>query len=881
MKVLDLKTLRGPNYWSVSHPNLLEIRLDIEMLEEFPTNKIPGFAERLIALIPSLKEHHCSEGHEGGFLERVVEGTWIAHVIEHIALELQWLCGMKVGFGRTRSGGRKGVYKLIVAYEIEEAGIYAVETAIRVVESIIANTPYDLTEDFIELKHLKAHYGLGVSTAAIIAEAEKRNIPYKRMDGGSLFTLGYGASQKRIKASMTCITSGISVDTASDKQETKRILRRAYIPVPEGEVVTTVDELNEAVKDLGFPVVLKPLDANQGKGITTNIRNEEQLGLAFTLAQNHSEHVIVERFIEGYDYRVLVVNHKVIAIAKRLPAMVTGDGRSSIKQLVDEVNKDPRRGTGHENMLTQIVIDKATEKILAEKGLSPEAILKKDERLFLKSTANLSTGGTSEDITDFVHPENIFMAERISRIINLDICGIDIVAEDLTKPMNSTNGAVLEVNACPGLRMHIAPSSGYGRNVAAPIMDMLFPKGQSSRIPIVAVTGTNGKTTTTRLIAHIARTAGYHVGCTTTDGIYVDEHTICKGDCTGIVSTETILQDPLVNFAALECARGGILRSGLGFDQCDVSIITNISEDHLGLDGINTLREMARVKSVVAYATTKNGYTILNAEDDETYFTIDYVDCNVALFAIDGNNQRVKEHIEKGGLAAFIEEEWITICKDGWKNRICKIKDVPLTLDGTVDFNIRNVLAAVLAAHVRDIGTEVIREALMTFIPSPEFTPGRMNIFKFSDFEILVDYAHNPGAFTELKKFLASRSNHKVGIITGVGDRRREDIKNVGSIAAEMFDEIIIRHDEDLRGSSQEEISDLIIEGIRSVNETLPLQIISSEKEALNYAISTAKSGSLICTFTESVNDTLNFVSQLQENTLRKAVSAETVPVTT
>jgi cyanophycin synthetase len=880
MKVLDLKTLRGPNYWSVTHHNLLELRLDIEDLEEFPTNKIPGFAERLVALIPSLKEHHCSEGHEGGFLERVVEGTWIAHVIEHIALELQWLAGMKVGYGRTRSDGRKGVYYIVVAYEVEEAGSYAIDTAIKLVEHIIANKPYDISEDITELIHLKSHYGLGVSTAAIISEAEKRNIPYKRMGGGSLFTLGYGANQKRIQASMTCVTSGISIDTASDKQETKRMLKRAFIPVPEGEVITTPEELKEAVEHLGYPVVLKPLDANQGKGITTNIQSEEQLALALTLAQNHSESVIVERFIEGFDYRVLVVNHKVIAVAKRLPAMVIGDGKSSIKQLVDEVNKDPRRGTGHENVLTQITIDKATEKLLAERGLSPEAILKKDERLFLKTTANLSTGGTSEDVTDSVHPDNIFLAERISRVINLDICGIDIVAKDLTKPMDNTNGAVLEVNACPGLRMHISPSSGYARNVAAPIIDMLFPNGKNPRIPIVAVTGTNGKTTTTRLVAHIARTAGFNVGLTTTDGIYVNEHLITKGDCTGIMSTETILQDPLVNFAALECARGGILRSGLGFDQCDVSIITNISEDHLGLEGINTIRDMARVKSVVAYATAKDGYTVLNAEDDETYFTVDYVDCNIALFAIDPNNIRIKEHIEKGGIAAFIEDGYAVICKEKWKTRICKIKDVPLTLDGTVEFNIRNVLAAVLAAYIRDIKPETIREALMTFIPSPKFTPGRMNIFKFSDFEILVDYAHNTGAFVEMKKFLASKTNYKVGIITGVGDRRKDDIKNIGALAAGMFDEIIVRHDEDLRGASQEEISDLIIEGIRSVNPAVPLQIISSEKEALNYAVSVAKPGSLICTFTESVGATISFVEAIDEKELKKKSSTEIVSVT-
>jgi cyanophycin synthetase len=861
MKLLDLKTMRGPNYWSGYWHNIIVARLDIEELENSPTNKLKDFPERLAALMPSLKEHHCSEGHEGGFFERVKEGTWMAHVIEHIALELQWQADMPCSFGRTRSTDEKGVYTVAFSYEVPKAGYFAIESAIEIVKALVAGVPYNVQDDIAYLKRLKSKFGLGVSTQAIITEARKKNIPVRRMDNDSFVILGYGANQRRIKASMTCATSGISMDIASDKQHTKEFLDRMYIPVPQGKVVSDPADLTNAIAHLGFPIVIKPIDGNHGRGITTNIQNEAQAQIALKKAQEISEDVIAEHFIDGEDYRFLLVNHKLIAVAKRTPAFVTGDGKSTVKELIDELNSDPLRGEGHDKPLTILKIDESTLALLQEKQMTLETVLPLAERLYIKRTANLSSGGTSTDVTDKVHPDTVFLAQRISTLMNLDICGIDVIIKNIQLPLTAENGAVIEVNACPGLRMHLQPSQGVGRNVAEPIIEMLFPNGKPSRIPIVAITGTNGKTTTTRLIAHIARVAGQSVGYTTTDGVYVNKKMICAGDCTGASSAETILADPAVNFAVLECARGGILRSGLGFDYCDISIVTNVSDDHLGLDGIRTVEEMARVKSVVAESTFKKGYTILNAEDDHAYDIRNNVKCKIALFALDPENSRLKAHREKGGLAATVENGYLAIYQDEWLLPICKITDIPLSMGGTADCMIKNILAAALAAFIRKFTVENIREALFSFVPSPEFMPGRFNIFDFSGVKLMVDYAHNPKAMIELGNFLRkTASTKKIGIITAVGDRMDADIMQVGAVAAAVFDEIIIRHDKDLRGRTGEDMTELLTTGIRSVNSTIPVTVVPDEKEAIRYALVVAQTGSFITVLTESPKDTLDFV---------------------
>jgi cyanophycin synthetase len=867
MKILEVNALDGPNYWSGYRHQIIVMKINIGELEEKPTNEIDGFYDRMTVLLPSLFAHRCSEDYEGGFFMRVKNGTWMGHVIEHIALEIQSLAGMECGYGRTRGTGNYGEYNVIFSYELERAGRYAAEASVKIVEGLINNTPVDIRQIIEDLKTIRREDDFGPSTKSIVNEAKKRKIPFKRLNESSLVIFGQGVNQKKIRATISSQTSNMGVDMACDKEETKKILSSAYIPVPKGEVVYEEDELEEVINSIGFPLVIKPIDGNHGRGITTNIHSIESAREAFQNAKMISDGVIIEKFIEGFDFRFLLVNFKLVAVAKRTPAMIIGDGFSTVQQLIDEVNSDSRRGEGHENILTTIKVDNITLGLLAKSGLQLSSILPIGKVLILKDTANISTGGTSEDVTDKVHPANIQMAERIARIMNLDICGIDVMTWDVSVPITHENGGVLEVNACPGFRMHTHPAVGLGRNIGEYVMNMLFPEGKPSRIPLIAVTGTNGKTTTTRLIAHMAKTSGHHVGYTTTEGIYINGSCIHEGDCTGPVSAQAILHDPTVDFAVLECARGGILRSGLGFDQSDISIITNISEDHLGLKGINTLSQMARVKAVVANSTKPTGYCILNADDDLVYDMREELDCNIALFSVRPNSARIRRHCERGGWAAIIDKGYLTICKGLWKIRIEKINEIPLSLEGQASCMVKNILPATLAAMISNFGLESIRASLRSFIPSPENTPGRMNIFKFSEFQLMIDYAHNPGGFEELKKFMAAtNAGKKVGIITGVGDRRDEDIRSIGVYSAEIFDEIIIRHDNDLRGRSKEEMTSLIMEGICSVDAEKPVTIISDELEAIAFAIENAEKDSFITVCTDKVKKSIEFVSQALEN---------------
>jgi cyanophycin synthetase len=626
--------------------------------------------------------------------------------------------------------------------------------------------------------------------------------------------------------------------------------------------------LLEAINKIGYPVVLKPLNGNHGKGATTNIVNYEQALSALEAAQKYGRTVIVEKFITGYDFRVLCINNKFICAALRTPAAVTGDGVHSIQWLIDETNKDERRGYGHEKVLTQIKVDEFTQKMLDDIGYTLDTVPAKDELVLVKPTANLSTGGTSTDVTDEVHPSNIFMAERISKIIGLDICGIDIMAPDLKVPIAENGGAVLEVNAAPGFRMHIEPSVGIPRNVAEPVIDMLFPKENVGRIPIIAITGTNGKTTTSRLVAHIAKTAGYKVGYTTSDGVYIQNEMMMKGDCTGPLSAQFVLKDPTVDFAVLESARGGILKNGLAFRNCDVAIVTNVASDHMGLGGIDSLEQMARVKSVVPETVFKHGYAILNAEDDLVYEMRINLRCNIALFSMDEKNPRIVAHCKAGGLASVFENGYVTIMKGTWKIRVSKVSDIPITYGGKALHNVMNTLPAILAAYLyKNIKVPDLKLALETFIPSPSQTPGRLNLFEFKHFKFLADFAHNPAGLQLLCDFVSKiESTTKVGIISGTGDRRDEDIRELGAISARYFDEIIIRQDKHLRGRTAENIVALLVEGINSHKEKeMPVTIIYNEKEAIMHAYNTAKPGSLITIMCDVVAEALDLIKGLKE----------------
>jgi cyanophycin synthetase len=863
MKILKIQALRGPNIWSINRKKLIQMRLDLEELEQRPTNKIEGFRERLEAMFPTMYEHRCSESRPGGFFYRVEQGTWMGHVIEHIALEIQTLAGMDTGFGRTRETKTPGIYNVVFSYMEENVGMYAAEASVRIADALVTGLAYDISADIQKMREIREDVRLGPSTGSLVDEAVSRDIPWIRLGTNSLVQLGYGVNQVRFQATITQNTSNIAVDIACNKEDTKRLLDMAAIPVAKGDICVDEEDLQKTIDRIGYPIVIKPLDGNHGKGASININTWDVAVEGLYHAKKYSRRVIVEKFITGYDFRVLVINNQVVAAAQRVPAHVKGDGIHSIEQLIEIENKDPRRGYGHENVLTEITVDRDTLDLLEKMSYTLETIPAKGEIVYLKSTANLSTGGTSIDVTDLMHPENVFVAERIARVIGLDVCGIDIMAPNLTQPLKESGGVVLEVNAAPGFRMHLAPAEGLPRNVAAPVIDMLYPPGKPSRIPIIAVTGTNGKTTTTRLLAHMVKNVGYRVGFTTSDGIYVQSHLLEKGDTTGPLSAEFILKDPTVEFAVLETARGGILRAGLGFSRCDVGIITNIAEDHLGLSDIDTLEDLARVKSVVVRSVKKDGWAVLNAEDPSCVKIAKELECKIAYFSLDENHPVLREHCKAGGIAAVYENGFVTIKKGDWKIRIEKVTTIPLTFGGKARFMIGNVLAATLAGYLFGFKTESMRLSLETFIPSAALTPGRMNIFNFRNFQVMIDFAHNPAGYLAIEEFLSTiDSPKKIGIISGVGDRRDEDIAECGRIAARMFDHIIIRQERHLRGRTEEEIISHILNGITSVDKKMTYEIIPKEVEAIKHAISIAEQGTFITALSDVVTNAIDIVQE-------------------
>lgn len=869
MNILKTQTLKGPNYWSNYRKKLIVMTLDLEHYEELPTTLLKNFNTSLIQLIPSLYEHRCSIGVEGGFLQRLEEGTWLGHVIEHVALELQTLAGMDCGFGRTYSTSMHGVYEVLFAYEIEEAGLYAGEAAFQLVKALAAGEQYHhLEEDLYTLKSIFSNERLGPSTHALVKEAEKRAIPYSKINDSSLVILGQGCKQKKLWASVSSHSSSIGVEIAADKELTKNILDKNFIPVPHGKTVRTVEELDKAIMGLNFPLVIKPFNGNHGRGVLTNINTREKAILGFELAKKISDKVLVEEFIPGADYRFLLVNYKVVAVAKRTPAMIIGTGLNTIEELINKVNADPKRGAGHENVLTEIDVDEETLSLLMEQNLSLHSVLPFNKILYLKSTANLSSGGTATDVTDLVHKSNILLAEKAAKLIELDICGIDIVAENISIPIQRTNGAIIEVNASPGLRMHLQPTEGKARNVAAPILDLLYPAGSSANIPVVAVTGTNGKTTVVRLIASMAQKAKYNVGFCTSEGIYSNNRLFYTGDCSGPQSATAVLSDPTIDFAVLECARGGILREGLAFNECDVSIITNITVDHLGLNEIHTLEDLARVKSVVARSTKKTGYSILNADDDLVYEIRKQLSCTIALFGLT-ESSRIKEHCLAGGWACFIENDFIVMQKGAEKNHVAQLSHIPLSFRGTASCMIKNLLPAVLAAVISSIPLTTIETALYEFLPTPDNLPGRMNLFHFGNCHLMLDYAHNEDAFIELKQYVSQiQKKRKVGIIGIAGDRRAIDMQNIGFHAAQIFDELIIRHDKDRRGNTDERITQALLEGIQRAPAQPKVEIISDEFQAVRYALEHASNDTFIFYTPEKVFPALDFLKKQHEKYL-------------
>ncbi len=868
MRILKTQTLRGPNYWSIRRNKLIVIQLDLEELTEKMSNEIPGFYDGVIKVLPSLIEHHCSRGHRGGFLERIKEGTLMGHIIEHIALELQELAGMPVGFGRTRETSTPGVFDVVFEYIEEQSGRYAGRAAVRLCKSIVETGTYpaaELEQDLTDLKELYANTALGPSTETIIKEAEARKIPWMWLSARAMLQLGYGAKQKRIQATLSNNTSILAVELACDKEGTKNILGNAGVPVPQGTVIEYLDELEQAIADVGgFPIVIKPLDGNHGRGITININSWAEAETAYDLASKAAKtrSVIVEQYYQGNDHRVLVINNKVVAVAERVPAHVVGNGKATIKELIEITNQDPRRGNGHDNVLTKIIVDQTSQAVLDKQGYSLDSILPPQTKAYLRATANLSTGGVAIDRTDEIHPENIWLAQRVAKVIGLDIAGIDIVTSDISKPLRETQGVIVEVNAAPGFRMHAAPSHGLPRNVGASVLEMLFPEQAPSRIPIVAITGTNGKTTTTRLTAHIYRQTNKVVGFTATDGIYIQEYLVEQGDNTGPYSAGAILKDPTVEVAVLETARGGILRSGLAFDSCDIGVVLNVAADHLGLGGIDTIEQMARVKGVVAETVKPEGYAILNADDPLVAAMAAKLNCKVAYFSMNPDNPIILEHSRRNGLAAIYENGYLSILEGKWTLRVEKAVNIPMTMGGMAPFMIGNALASCLATFAQGVDIELIRQGVRTFQMSAEQTPGRMNLFDVEDFKVLIDYAHNPHGFKAVGDFVRNWPGRKIGIVGGPGDRRDEDLISLGRIAAEIFDRIIVKEDQDSRGREPGEVADLITKGIYQINPDTTCEVILSETEATNKALNQAQKKELVVIFPEKVDPAIKLIKE-------------------
>jgi cyanophycin synthetase len=854
LRIARIRALRGPNYWRLAPVIAGDVHQGA--LEKVTSLDVPGFAERLTNAIPSLESHKCTRGHFGGFIERLVEGTHFPHVLEHVALELQTLIGNDVSFGRVVPSGDEGVWWLIIAYEEEQVGLQAMRDALKIVRACISGEKIDVAAITDELLSLHESSRLGPSTGAIVEEARRRGIPVRRLNNYSLVQLGLGRNLHRIQATLTDLTSAIGVEIAQDKDDTKRVLENIGLPVPKGDVARTVDAAIELANDIGYPVILKPLAANHGRGISGRLNDDAALREAWVRSSAYGSRIVVEQFAEGRDHRVLVVNGKVVAAAERVPACVIGNGKHSIAELIEEENKDPRRGVGHTKILTKIPTDERAIAHLARSGWTMDTIPPEGEMVTLAATANLSTGGTSIDRTDEMHPDNVTACEMAAGVIGLDIAGIDVLTPDISIPFRENNSVIIEVNAGPGIRMHTHPAEGRARNVAAPIVEMLYPPGVEATIPVIAVTGTNGKTTTVRLIAHLFRVSENVVGFTTTDGTYLGNRMVIEGDMTGPFSANIILSNPTVDIAVLETARGGILRAGLGYDECDVGVVLNVTADHLGLRGINTVEQLADVKSVVAAVVKREGHAVLNADDPLVYAMRDRSMGDIVLFSTkpEGESPEFEQHLSRNGIGARIEKDTFVIRRGKLRIPIASVREVPLTLGGAAKFQYENILAAIATAYVQGMRYDDIRAGLLSFFPSPSLTPGRLNLMRVGKGRVLVDYAHNPAAIAGLMDFVYNLdAARRIGIITAPGDRRDEDLRTVGRLSSKL-DRVIVREDKYRRGREPGEVARLIIEGLKENGMAdSQIEIIYNETEGLAYALTQMEDNDLVFVLADDV----------------------------
>jgi len=872
LRVLSQRVYRGPNVWS--YEQAIHLVVDLGILEEYPTDLLPGFTERLVELLPGLQRHTCSIGTPGGFVQRMQDGTWLGHVAEHVALQLQQEAGHDLRRGKTRSvRGKAGQYNVILGYIDETVALAACELAVRLVNDLVEHDEaFDFEAELDAFLRLAQRQAYGPSTMAILEEAVSRDIPWQRLNRGSLVQLGQGVHAKRFRATMTSLTGALAVDIASDKDLTAQLLASAGLPVPKSELVRDVDAAVAAARRIGYPVVVKPLDGNHGRGVCLDLRDEQDVRESFPIAQDQSRRgsVMVESFVTGKDYRCLIIGGRMQAIAERVPAHVVGDGEHTVAELVDITNEDPRRGVGHEKVLTKIKVDEAAVELVQSQGYAMDAVVPSGEMVKLALTANMSTGGISIDRTWDAHPDNVDVAEEAARLIGLDVAGIDFICPDITEPVRETGGAICEVNAAPGFRMHTHPTVGEPQFIAKPVVDLLFPPGSPSRVPIIAVTGTNGKTTTSRMISHIFKGLGRKVGMTSTDGVVIDERLVIKADASGPRSARMVLQNPRVDLAVMEVARGGIIREGLGYDRNDVAVVTNVAADHLGLKGIDTLEQLAAVKRVVVEAVPRSGYAVLNADDPNVRAMRRRCSGSVVWFSLKapGSDERtmIDEHCRRGGRAVVLEEtergEMIVIRQGRRTMQLAFTHLLPSTFEGTARMNVANALAAAGAAFALGAPLQDIRQGLRTFTTSYYLSPGRMNLLTVTGRQIIVDYCHNAAGMRMLGDFAqryadrqeergAGGTVRRIGLVATAGDRRDDDMAELGAVAAEYFDSIIVRDDAHLRGRAPGEQAEHVARGIRQSQEAgrarcTEVEVVLNELDATDRALEIAEPGDLV-----------------------------------
>ncbi|MGN6393489.1 MAG: cyanophycin synthetase [Gemmatimonadales bacterium] len=880
MRIIDRAVYVGPSLYA--HFPVIRLEIDLGPLEAWPSAKLgPTFIERLLDALPGLHEHGCSYGEPGGFVRRLREdeGTWMGHILEHVAIELQNVAGESVTFGKTRGAGADGRYHVIYQYEQEDVGLEAGRLGIALLHSLlppalrpegVVPPDFDFEGERDEFIRFAQRRALGPSTMSLVRAAEERRIPWIRLNEQSLIQFGHGRFQQRIQATVTSRTSHIAVELASDKEETNGILGNLGLPVPSQRLVQREDDAVSAAERIGYPVVVKPYNANHGRGISIHLTTEAQVREAFEVAREHSRSVIIESFIVGEDHRMLVINGELIAVSKRVPGHVVGDGVRTIEQLVDEVNKDPRRGIGHEKVLTRLMFDHQADTMLAKRGYTRETVPEEGELVFLRSTGNLSTGGTATDMTDLVHPDNAEMAVRAVKAIGLDVGGVDFLTTDITESYKDVGGAICEINAAPGFRMHMAPSEGRARDVSGPVLDMLFPPGTPSRIPIAAVTGTNGKTTTARMLAHIHKLAGHHVGLTSTDGVYIDGQRTVSGDMTGPVATRMVLSDPKVDVAVLEIARGGLLRAGMGVRHCDVGAVLNIKSDHLGLRGVGTLEDLAKVKRIVVEVARETA--VLNADDPLCLAMADYTSAkNLCYVTMDPTHELVSEHIKAGGrglvLESGIKGQMITIYDRGAHIPLLWTHLIPATLEGRALHNVQNAMFAAAMAFSMGLKLEDIRHGLRTFDTTFFQAPGRMNIFDEHPFMVILDYGHNPAAVVVMCQLVErlEPAGRRLVVLAAPGDRRDEDIADNGRMAAGRFDRYIVRRDDSLRGRQADEVPHLLRDSLLAAGVPAErILVIADEQTAIDSALREAQAGDLLLIFADAITRSWKQVIQFR-----------------